>query len=104
MLSERERRALENIERELTSDDPRFAAFLRRGVPSRSAWLRARRQLVRPRSLVVFGVVVMLAAAFLGLDETFMQGLLLAAAGVAWWLWVAYGPPTDAPAPRRPRE
>jgi Protein of unknown function (DUF3040) len=84
MLSEQERRALESIERELSSD-PCFAASFARAFRH-----RFRRQLVRPRSVIVFGVLVMIAALLLGLTGTFGQGLLLTVLGVGWWSWFSH--------------
>jgi len=98
MLSERERRELERIERELGFDDPRFAASFRPGFGA-----RLRRQIVRPRSVMIFGALVMVVGAVLGLDDTFLQGLLIASAGGTWWWWITQEPPTDrAPGSRRP--
>jgi Protein of unknown function (DUF3040) len=83
MLSEQERRELEIIERELRFHDPRFAARFARGFAH-----RFRRQLVRPRSVIVFGGLVMVAGIVLGLSDTFVQGLLVTLAGVTWWAWI----------------
>jgi hypothetical protein len=96
MLSERERRELANIERELSSDDPRLAASFARGFGRR--FRRGfRRHVVRPRSVIAFGALVMLLAIVLGLSETFVQGLLLTVVGVAWWAWTSRESPPAGP-------
>jgi Protein of unknown function (DUF3040) len=95
MLSERERRELEIIEAELSSDS-RFAASFARGFGR-----HVRRQLVRPRSLVVFGVLTMVTAVVLGLGDTFVQGLVLTVAGVSWWAWITQDSPRGGRPQRR---
>ena len=99
MLSERERRELELIERELGFDDPRFAAALRRGFAGRCGGFagRFRRQLYRPRSVILFGVLLMAAALFLELGDTFLQGMIVTAAGATWWLWNTRESPKGRP-------
>jgi len=85
MLTERERRELEIIERQLSSD-PRLAALARK---HRRPFLR---RLVSPSSLMAFGALVMLIAVVLGLGETFAQGLALTILGLGWWSWTAEAP------------
>ena len=92
MLSERERRELELIERELGFDDPRFAAAFRHGFAG-----RFRGQVYRPRSVILFGVLMMAAGAFLGLGDTFLQGMIVTAAGASWWLWITRESPNGSP-------
>jgi hypothetical protein len=87
MLTERERRELEIIERELRSD-PRFARSFARISPH-----PFRRQVLRPRTVIVFGCLVMIAGIFLGLDGTFVQGLVVVSMGVTWWMWSKQKPP-----------
>jgi Protein of unknown function (DUF3040) len=91
MLTERERRELEMIEQELSADR-RFVASFAPGFGH-----RFRSQLVRPRSLVVFGVLVMVVAVLLGLSDTFVQGLVLTVLGMAWWAWITQAPSRGGP-------
>ena len=84
MLSDREQRELELIEEELKSDRRLAAKLARR--PRQRLW----RRVVNPRTAVVFGVLVILAAVVLNLEETFVQGLFMASAGVIWWVWEAW--------------
>jgi hypothetical protein len=93
MLTERERRELEIIERQLSSD-PRLAALARK---HRRPFLR---RLVSPSSLMAFGALVMVIAVALGLGETFAQGLGLTILGLGWWSWTAEAPRRSR-APRR---
>ena len=78
MLSEHEKRELQGIEEMLRSDTRFFARFTRR----RSRRGRSGRRF--PRVLVVTGVLIMIAAAFLGLGDAFVQGLALALVGILW--------------------
>jgi Protein of unknown function (DUF3040) len=78
MLSEYEKRELQAIE-EMLRSDTRFSARFRRRRSRRGP--RGPRL---PRVLLVTGVLVMVAAAFLGLGDAFVQGLVLALAGLLW--------------------
>jgi Protein of unknown function (DUF3040) len=92
MLSERERHELEIIERDLSSSDPRLSALLTRRLKR-----RMRRELVYSRSLVAFGVLVIVTAVLLSLDEAFVEGLVLASVGVCWWAWSGRPPASSSP-------
>jgi len=96
VLSDREQRELALIEEELSSDRHLVALLERR---RRRRWLR---RVVNPRAAVVFGVLVILAALVLNLDLTFVQGLLVAGAGVVWWSWEGWAS-EQARAPGRRR-
>jgi Protein of unknown function (DUF3040) len=75
MLSEYEQRELRSIEQMLLSDS-RFSATLR---GSQSPAERRSRRLARV--LLVSGVLIMVAATFLGLGAAFVEGLGLAMVG-----------------------
>jgi hypothetical protein len=76
MLSEHERRELQTIEQMLLSDSRFSSGFTR--LRSR----RERRNRSLARILVVFGVLISVAAMFLGLGDAFVEGLGLTAAGL----------------------
>jgi hypothetical protein len=76
MLSEHERRELRTIEQMLASDGRFSSGFTR--LRSR----RERRNRSLARILVVFGVLISVAAMFLGLGDAFVEGLGLTAAGL----------------------
>jgi hypothetical protein len=78
MLSEYEKRELQGIE-EMLRSDTRFSARFRQRRSRRGP--KGRRL---PRLLLVTGVLIMVAAAILGLGGAFVQGLLLALAGLLW--------------------
>ena len=59
--------------------DTRFSARFRRRRSRRGP--RGPRL---PRVLLVMGVLIMVSAAFLGLSDAFLQGLVLAVAGLLW--------------------
>lgn len=84
MLSERERRQLATIEEDLETSDPGLSALL--------TGPGGRRRLLYARSMVAFGVLLMVAGVLLSLDASFMQGLVLASAGASWWAWIAMPP------------
>jgi hypothetical protein len=74
MLSERDRRALDEIERQIAGDDPRFAASMQRAVPDRIGWTHPG-----------YDVIIVLAAVTAALCFV----LLLVGAGVVAVLLVA---------------
>jgi DUF3040 family protein len=79
MLSEHERRELQSIEQMLLSDSRFSSGFTR----LRSRGERRNRSLAR--ALVGFGVLIMVAAAFLGLGDALVEGLGLTTAGLLVW-------------------
>ena len=95
MLSERERRELEIIERALEASEPRLSAMLASRLER-----RMRRQIVYSRLLIALGVLVTAAGLVLGLDQALVQGLALACAGACWWIWID-GPSSNAPSAGR---
>jgi hypothetical protein len=97
MLSDRERRQLADIERELVADDRRLAASLRAG---RTRPGRAPRRWLE-RALIGFGVLLLVVALLTSVASLFLQGLLFAGAGVLRWRWrllrAAVDPPGGGP-------
>ena len=79
MLSEYEQRELATIEERLLQDRALSACF--QGEPS-----AVRRPVLRPRCLVVPGILIMLVAGVLELGAAFAQGLGLVVLGLAWWI------------------
>jgi hypothetical protein len=99
MLSEREERELELIERGLR-DDSRFAA----AFPSARRPLHRRPRVVR--AAIALGLVLVLAGLVLSASGVAAQGVLLAGTSYAWWCWKVKPSsrrPAAAPAPRADR-
>ena len=88
MLSERERRQLDDIELDLRSSDPGLSAVFARLLERRS-----RRQLAFARSVIALGILLLAAGLIVGYDPAFMAGLVLVLAGSWRWAWLR------APAP-----
>lgn len=81
MLSERERQALDDIERRLTFDDPDLAARLRTGS------MPAATQHLRPALAVVLVTVAMAVAMVSVLAGQWGVAATAAGAGVGWIIW-----------------
>lgn len=84
-LSEHEQRVLEQIERSLYADDPKFAASVR-GIDPRA---RARRRYARSAIILVVGVALLPVGIVLGFQQLTYAGVALAAVallyGVSAW-------------------
>ncbi len=78
-LSEHEQRLLEQIERALVDDDPKFASSVRTG----DRRVKARRRLQIGAALVVVGFVVLVGGAVARSVPLGVLGFLIAFAGVA---------------------
>ncbi len=78
-LSEHEQRLLEQIERALVDDDPKFASSVRTG----DRRLKARRKLQIGAALVVVGVAVLVGGAVARSVPLGVLGFLIAFSGVA---------------------
>jgi hypothetical protein len=78
-LSEHEQRLLEQIERALVDDDPKFASSVRTG----DRRLKARRRLQIGAALVVVGFAVMVGGAVTGYVPLGVIGFLVAFGGLA---------------------
>src|SRR4051794_35521639 len=89
MLTERERHQLASIERELQRCDPGFSALFT-GRP------RKPRSLLYARGMVGGGLLLLVTAVLLSLDAVFVEGLVLASLGAAWWALIVT-PSTDTP-------
>jgi Protein of unknown function (DUF3040) len=77
-LSEHEQRLLEQIERALVDDDPKFASSVRTG----DRRLKARRRLQIGAALVVVGFAVMVGGAVTGYVALGVVGFLVAFGGL----------------------
>jgi hypothetical protein len=71
MLSERERRTLATIERQLTESDPELARLFTRGVPRRSGFSM-------PTFLLVTGVLLMVLGSMLVTASVAVTGIVFA--------------------------
>jgi hypothetical protein len=78
-LSEHEQRLLEQIERALVDDDPKFASSVRTG----DRRLKARRRLQIGAALVVVGFAVMVGGAVTGYVALGVVGFLVSFGGLA---------------------
>ena len=80
MLSERDRRALDEIERPIARQDPRFAASMQRALPTRSErWAR-----LGYDTTIALGVATALLCFVLLLICAAVVAVLIA--GTAWYL------------------
>ena len=84
MLSEYEQRELATIE-ELLLRDADLSACFQENCPA------VRRAALRPRCLIIPGILIMAVAVFLGLGAAFAQGLGLVVLGLAWWTAINAG-------------
>jgi DUF3040 family protein len=80
MLSERERRILAGLERQMGAEDPRLARLLAAGPDRRKRWRTVGRYLITTPALIL--------AVILGIAGC---GLHLSALGMLFFLWVAGG-------------
>ena len=78
MLSEHEQRELRSIEQMLSSDGRFSAFFSKTRMGGNGLWAGP------ARLLVVASLVIIVAALLVGDGDAFMEGLGLAAVGVAW--------------------
>lgn len=99
MLSERERRQLDDIELDLRSSDPALSAVFAR-LPQR----RTRRQLAFARGVVALGILLLAAGLVVGYDPAFMDGLGLVLAGTWRWAWLLAPATEGSPAHDAARE
>ena len=94
MLNQNDRRRLEEIERQLRSEDPEFARRFTQWPPPRARTSRA-----RPMAVLVLGVLGMLLSLLTVLPAVF---LLAMAATVGGWVWLRRS--ERAPGPGVPPE
>jgi Protein of unknown function (DUF3040) len=90
VLSEHERRQLDDIELGLLSTDPALSAAFERAAG------RPRRRLAWARSTVAAGILLVATGLVVGFDPAFMDGLVLVLAGTWWWAWLR-APGQDGP-------
>jgi hypothetical protein len=94
MLSEYERRELALIEQGLAEDDRKLAESFR---PRRLPSARRRDRRWMSRSLLGFGVLLLVVGVLTGTYGLFLQGLLFGGPAVAWMRWQRRRPATTDP-------
>lgn len=104
-LSEHEQRLLEQMERALSADDPKFANAMKGSRHGRAA----RRRLFIGIAAVVVGLVLLIIGASMSLIWLGAGGFIVMLAGTIWAFSPARGagaasgqPPVGAPRPTRP--
>ena len=91
MLSEHERRQLDDIELDLLASDPALSAVFARKAR------KPRRRLAYARSTVALGLLLVVAGLVVGFDPAFMDGLVLVTAGAWWWASLRAPAPDGSP-------
>ncbi|HST67349.1 MAG TPA: DUF3040 domain-containing protein [Mycobacteriales bacterium] len=83
MLSDREQRELARIEEGLKAEDKRFGRGLRKGprIDRTRRW--------PARSLLAFGVALIVIGALTSAESLVLQGILFTGIGIAWVRWQA---------------
>jgi Protein of unknown function (DUF3040) len=81
MLSDREQRELARIEEGLTAEDKRFGQSLRKGprIDRTRRW--------PARSLLGFGIALIVIGALTSAESLVLQGILFTGVAVAWIRW-----------------